>query len=397
MSCRIQFLDGDLTRFQWRRVDVAGKQESGEADSGELKQVCAKAGPVSVFLPQQDILLTRAMLPPRASKQQLNAIAFAIEEQLADDIDDDFFAVLPQQADHSVPVAVISRDIMDRLTALLGEQHVQSRHVLPQVYLCPISHEDDWLASVCALEDGYLVRYGQHAGFYCSPAALGKALALLRARFPQNPGRVDFYGDDAPPELQHGGLQCQQFSRLDPLAGEIEFATCINLKQKEYQSSNAWLGLIKSWRWPLLAVMLLLAVFGANTLVGYWRMDAELRDLVGQQQQLLKTHLPEVTPGAHPKDQLVKALAANRSPDQDAGFLNLLHEYAELNSSVRGLTTSKILFQQSRLVVNVESQDLRSLDALREKLASSRFPASVENVNIKPEQTTARVILGAEK
>jgi type II secretory pathway component PulL len=141
----------------------------------------------------------------------------------------------------------------------------------------------------------------------------------------------------------------------------------------------------------------LLAVFGANTLVGYWRMDAELRDLVGQQQQLLKTHLPEVTPGAHPKDQLVKALSANRSLDQDAGFLNLLHEYAELNSSVRGLTTSKILFQQSRLVVNVESQDLRSLDALREKLASSRFPASVENVNIKPEQTTARVILGAEK
>ncbi len=395
MACRIQFVDYELTRFRWLRTLTNAEAESGEADSSELRNICAKAGPVTVFLPQQAILLTQALLPPRASKQQLNAIAFAIEEQLADDIDDDFFALMPQQPDGSVPVAVLARDLMDRLSALLAEQHVQTRHVLPESYLCPHSTDDAWLASVCPVADGYLVRYGLHVGFFCSETLLPQSLQLLKSKAPESRLRVDFYAEDVPAGLEQGGLDCRQFSRIELLAAPLELGACINLKQKEYQSSHAWLGVIRRWRWPIGAAAVLALVYLGSGVLDIWRMEKEYQALIAQQQGLLKAHVSDITPGPRPRDQLVRLLSSNRSLEQQAGFLDLLHEYTQLKDGLSTISTSKILFQQSRLVVNVESRELKGLDDLREKLAKSEYPASVDNVNIKPDETTARVILGA--
>jgi general secretion pathway protein L len=394
VACRIQFVDFELSRFRWLRTLANTESESGEADSSELRNICAKAGPVTVFLPQHAILLTQAMLPPRASKQQLNAIAFAIEDQLADDIDDDFFALMPQQPDGSVPVAVLARDLMDRLSALLAEQHVQARHVLPESYLCPVSTEETWLATVCPLADGYLVRYGIHAGFYCCASLLPQSLYLLKSKASESRVRVDFFGDDLPAELEQGDLECRQLSRLELLAAPLELSACINLKQKEYQSSHAWLGVIRRWRWPIGAAAVLALVYLGSGALDIWRMDKQYQALIEQQRALLKAHVADITPGSRPKDQLVKLLSSNRSLDQQAGFLDLLHEYTRLKDGLQTISTSKILFQQSRLVVSVESKELKGLDELREKLANSQYSASVENVNIKPDETTARVILG---
>jgi len=395
MACRIRFVDSELTRFHWLRTLANADVESGEADSGELRNICAKAGPLTVFLPQQAILLTQAMLPPRASKQQLNAIAFAIEEQLADDIDDDFFALMPQQPDGSVPVAVLARDLMDRLSAVLTEQHVQTRHVVPEGYLCPQSTDEDWLASVCPVADGYLVRYGAHAGFYCGETLLPQSLHLLKSKAPEARVRVDFYAEDLPAELEQGSLECRQLSRIELLAAPLELSACINLKQKEYQSNHAWLGVIRTWRWPIAAAAMLALVYLGSGALDIWRMEKQYQELIAQQQGVLKAHVADITPGSRPRDQLVKLLSSNRSLDQQAGFLDLLHEYTQLKEGLQTISTSKILFQQSRLVVSVESRELKGLDELREKLAKSTYSASVDNVNIKPDETTARVILGA--
>ena len=111
MQCRINFHDRDLQHFDWIKLDETGSGviDSGSSASEQLRNICANASPVLVFLPQQDIHLTSAQLPPNASKQQLNAIAFSIEDQLADDVDNCFCAISGQQADGSVPVAVIER------------------------------------------------------------------------------------------------------------------------------------------------------------------------------------------------------------------------------------------------------------------------------------------------
>ncbi|MCK4707545.1 MAG: hypothetical protein KAU21_02925, partial [Gammaproteobacteria bacterium] len=108
MECRVQFHDISLQIIDWCRLDSSSGEviESGVSDSAQLAEICSGSTKTLVFLPQQNILLTSPQLPPKANKQQLNSIAYSVEEYLAEDIENCFFAVLAQQADHSVPVAV---------------------------------------------------------------------------------------------------------------------------------------------------------------------------------------------------------------------------------------------------------------------------------------------------
>ena len=149
MECRILFNDYPFDHFDWCKLEEGAGQvsESGSAEVAELNAITRDASSVLVFLGQRLITQTTAQLPPRASKQQLNAIAYSVEEQLAEDIEECFFATSTQAEDGSIAVMVIKRELMDEMTALLSEQHVQARYIVPQSYLCPWRGDADVLAS----------------------------------------------------------------------------------------------------------------------------------------------------------------------------------------------------------------------------------------------------------
>ncbi len=394
MLCRINFHDRKLESFDWVKLDDGGTGviDAGSSASDQLRQVCGGAGSVLVFLPQQDIHLTAAQLPPKASKQQLNAIDFAIEDHLADDIDDCFCAITNQQEDGRVPVAVIEREIMDDCVQLLAEQNINAREILAPVYLCPWSDEAGFLTSVSEYNGGYLLRYGEHAGLYCDATVLAQLLSLLHK---QNPAatRVDFYAETVADELLALGLEIYQHPPQDLLAANLDSKQSINLKQKEYQSAHVVLESIKRWKWPMLMAAMLLLLVLASSGLGLWTKSREYADLIGQQQALLKRYLPELEVSSRPRQQLIRQLAANQQGQGQTRFLDMLHEYANLISAFPDIKTSRLQYQQATLSASLESKNLKSLESLRSRLAESPFDAQIENVNISPQQTTGRLLL----
>ena len=71
----------------------------------------------------------------------------------------------------------------------------------------------------------------------------------------------------------------------------------------------------------------------------------------------------------------------------------MLHEFSGLISGFDDIKTSRIQYQQSQLLVNLQSKNLTSLESLRNRLAQSEFDAQIDNVNISPQQTTGRLVL----
>ena len=71
----------------------------------------------------------------------------------------------------------------------------------------------------------------------------------------------------------------------------------------------------------------------------------------------------------------------------------MLHEFSVLISGFDDIKTSRIQYQQSQLLVNLQSKNLTSLESLRNRLAQSEFDAQIDNVNISPQQTTGRLVL----
>ncbi len=398
MQCRILFHHEDEDHFDWCKLDETSGEviESGVSNFDELTTVCAENTSTLVFIPQQNILLTSPVLPPKANNQQLNAIAFSIEEFMAEDIEDCFFAVLTQQDDHSVPVAVINREEMDGWMQLLSSNHIHARFVLPQIYLCPWSTDDDLLATICPVEEGFLIRTGKHDGFFCRQAILPEMITLLEKNKSSTKSRIVIYGGDVLADFKSTDIVFEQQSAINLLSQPVELLSCINLKQKDYQSSHQWLGVVKKWRWPLTAMALLLVLLAAGTLLDGWKKEQHYMDLINQQKAVINQYLPDLKVGNQPKKQLIKVLADSRGGEGQVGFLDLLHEYSNLKAGLSGIKTQKILYQKSSLVVNLEAGDLNSMESFRSKLEKSSFPAQIDNVSISPDKTTGRLVMRSQ-
>src|ERR1700747_169039 len=105
----------------WLVIDARGNP-AGPPQSGPLSLAAPRAvgRRICVLVPGTDVLPAEPEVPMKAGTKLQQVVAYALEEHLADDIDDLHFAIGKRTPDSArTPVAVIRRALMDEwLTAL---------------------------------------------------------------------------------------------------------------------------------------------------------------------------------------------------------------------------------------------------------------------------------------
>src|SRR5579864_7035395 len=99
----------------WMVVDARGNP-AGPPQTGPWSLAAPRAAGrrICVLVPGTDVLLTEPEVPLKAGTKLQQVVPYALEEQLADDIDDLHFAIGKRAADSSrTPVAVVRRSLMD--------------------------------------------------------------------------------------------------------------------------------------------------------------------------------------------------------------------------------------------------------------------------------------------
>src|SRR6201999_1445602 len=99
----------------WLVVDPRGVSQ-GPPQSGPLSLAAPRSAGrrICVLVPGTDVLLTDPEVPTKAGTKLQQVVPYALEEQLADDIDDLHFAIGKRPADSvRTPVAVVRRELMD--------------------------------------------------------------------------------------------------------------------------------------------------------------------------------------------------------------------------------------------------------------------------------------------
>src|SRR5579864_8600526 len=99
----------------WIIADPRGNPTS-QPQAGPLSMAAPRASGrrICVLVPGSDVLLTEPDVPLKAGTKLQQVVPYALEEQLADDIDDLHFAIGKRAADSSrTPVAVVRRSLMD--------------------------------------------------------------------------------------------------------------------------------------------------------------------------------------------------------------------------------------------------------------------------------------------
>ena len=387
----IRFADPDFAAFDWWRFDGDAENPVSEGHGqGEDLARLERASLCRVFLPQSRLLSLRAKLPPRASRQQLQAIGYALEDQLANDVDDNHYAIGAQQPDGQLPVVVIERSLMDRLLQRLREARMQCDALHAEMLLCPVPPAD-CRATLCERPGGWLLRLSEDEALALPPELLDDSLKLLLGAGSDAAGLACCASTDpsVPDELQKECKTLDCRPRRDLLSDRA-----VNLLQGDYRPGSRWRERVRAWR-PALALLLLL-IFVSLSLAGldWLNQKRQLAEIEQQQWALIDRYLPGAAHRGDPKRLLVQRLADFQKGARGNELVDLLSQFAEAWSAHSGVDLDRLVYRDGELVLDLETPKLRTLEQLQETLKNQDRNFRIENLDIGPSKTRARLILG---
>lgn len=354
---------------------------------------------VVLIVPGTDVLLTETRLPVRQPQKLLQAIPYALEDQLAEDIEHLHFATGPRQSDGSVPVAVVSRRRMDAWLEPFLAAGVRPDAMHPDVLCLPPPHGDGPAWSVLLEPDCTLVRRERYQGFACEPALLAELAELaapppdLRVTVWAPAGDADA-GRALPGEVN---TVSSDGDALDILLRGLAARHSVNLLQGRYalgrEQARWWL----PWRaTAALAAALLLLHLGVQG-VSLWRLSARAAALETEAGVTFQTLFPEVDRIVNMRVQGERRLAElGRGGPGEAGLLFLLGHAARALSSTPGLVLDEMTYDDGRLALSLHGTDLQALERLRTEFAvRSGVTLDVESASADAEGVRIRVTLRA--
>lgn len=386
----VRFDDSALESFHWA---VTGSEITDQAiqwlpaSEAELLDLGQRHQSVVLVVPQQSVYLTEFEIPARASHQLLASIEYQIEEQLAIDVEQQHVAI-GDLSQNPVALAVVSRTLMDRCVELKKLYRLNVAQIIPEMFLCPLPAEPG-AASLIETNDGLLLRYGEYQGFACKQDLLPSMLEMIAVQQPIS--RLDCYLQHLPNLTIEGYTTLIHRFSLDEslIAKQV-----INLQQRDYQLSSAWRKLLGLWRATLILLAVALLATGVNKALALQDLETELGQIKTSQYELLKAYLPPTTRASdNLKQALVKLLKENQAGQNEASFLDLTQTFTRAKAAHAGVKVGKITYQDKRLSIDVTSPQLSNIESLQSTLESGGHLYKLEDLNIKPDLISARVIL----
>ena len=345
-------------------------------------------GEVVVLVPTRDVLRTLAEVPSRQHRQIVQAVPYVVEEQLAKDVEQCFFALGGRTPSGMIEVAVTDESNMQRWCQQLAEMQLTSALLLPRSELLP------WTGGVEALVEGdsTLVRWGEGLTLQIDTSQFAMTIALLDAQ--QKPHINIHVSEDelASIELQLRELEASEESppQVHTFAGSArnwlyhnyihaKNLDPVNLFQGEYKVETKEPGGNVVWR----SVAVLAACTLGTHLLSLLGQGVYLSIQAGEYQSAYQALYQEVFPAdGNVRDYRRRWNARLGSASEGNEFLSLFAQSsAGLNDA--GLTLRNVNFNESRgdLVLQVVASRSEALVEYAEMLAQQGLIAEIGTIS----------------
>ena len=395
-------LPTDVTEdVEWIIVDSQGVRKS-ELVRGSLDDAASAAidKPVIVLVPGEEVLTIGVDLPAKAGAKLRQAVPFALEDQLATDVEDLHFAQGTHGDSELLPVAVVARETMDGWVEHLRDAGIYPTRVVPDYH--GVQRMPNTI-SLLAAGRSIMVNDGANLVFVMRDLAPGDALTLAGVldtaesegaddtESPRHlvawcePEDVERYAHDwnaLRAELASVDVNVMPDGALPRLAATVASGAGIDLLQGPYGRRTEVAAMLRPWR--IAAVLLLgvivLALMGKG--VDYVRLDRQQAALQEQYIELYQMLQPgeDRTP-ADPigaADSLMRQLIGNNASSTQV-FLPSLMQLAEAISQNRDADVEAVSYRAGVIDVRLTAPNVATLDKIQKVVSDSgRFTASIQ-------------------
>ncbi|HLA75552.1 MAG TPA: type II secretion system protein GspL [Gammaproteobacteria bacterium] len=405
---------------------LAGSGEPlGAVHSGTLQEAAA-AGvgyQIVVLVPGSAVLLTRAAVPSTNRQRIARALPFALEEQLASDVEQLHFAIGRRQADQQISAAVVGRTDMDAWLAALQQAGIHADWLVPETLAVPRA-ADSWSVLVFDADTGTdasaapaqtalaLVSTDEQAGFATDADNLELMLTSTLANAAEHkPAGIHLINCSASASGIVPDSVAREFdiavtadTRNDHplmiLAKGFDEENAINLLQGDY-SRREQLG--KLWRpWRAAAALLLIWLVLQGGMM--WREISQLsRESQQLQQQIQRVYMqafPDARNVVNPRVQMQQRLDSLRAGQGQGGkgFLELLARSGGPLKDTPNLDLRNVSYKEGQLNLDLSIKDLQALDQLKQRLTGqAALSVEIQSATSQEDKVQSRLQIQAKK
>jgi general secretion pathway protein L len=374
----------------WLIVDANGAR-SGPVHSGPVADALglAQERRVVLLLPGSEVTLAEPELPMRGGARFAQAVPFALEEQLASDVELLHFALGARAVGAAgTPVAVVSRATLERWLAQVDAAGIE----VTAAYADSLAVPAAGAGLTLLLDDGALyVRREDSLPYVLDAEPLDGALELVLgagAVDAETGEHVTFYSGTAEYERQREiieGLRSRTATlqvKLLPdgplplLAAQAVTGAGVNLLQGNYAPRSSLGNRLRQWRLPAALAAALALLFTGSQAATWWQQSRKERALDAEIAQVFAQALPG-QPVVDVRAQLQGALGSAGSAG--GGLLAAMSALAQAMAQAPAARIEAVSFRGNALELRLTAPTIESLDGIKQGMSRDGIQAEIQS------------------
>lgn len=414
----IRISDDPAEPAHWMAVDASGARRSPPV-TGPLEQASADTGDrkVIVLVPSAEVLTTSLDIPVKGGARLLAALPYALEEQLADDVDKLHFAAGARRPSGRVPVSVVSKSKLSAWCERLADAGLRPASIIAENHgLARIPGT----ISMLVADGQVLINDGAEIELAMQDVSPGDALAAIGAldggdrdpdelRVDALPRHVLVYCEaDDNERFEHDWLAIRhELESLDVnllpdgvmprLAVTVATGAGINLLQGDFAVKSEYSGLLRPWKY---AAILLLGLIGIGLLAkatDYYSLKRQETALRAQFQDEYRTIAPDAAEVRDPSAVVASLKARTGRSETPQVFLNSLTNLGNALRANNDAQIEAISYRSGVVDVRLTAPNVTTLDSIQRMIGEGgRFSASIQSTDQVGERVNSRIQIQAQ-
>ncbi|MCM2310591.1 MAG: type II secretion system protein GspL [Steroidobacteraceae bacterium] len=387
----------------WLIVD-GNAARSGPVQSGPVADAlgAAQGRRVIVLLPGSEITLAEPELPFRGGARIAQAVPFALEEQLATDVEALHFAVGSRPVGAAgTPVAVVSRAALERWLAECDAAGLEVSSAYADSAAVPVA------GAGCTLlldESQLYVHRSNSLPYVIDAEPLAGALELVLPT-PSDGGEsgehVTFYSGTAEYERHRElieGLRARTATlqvKLLPdgplplLAVQAVGGAGVNLLQGAFAPRTSLQTRMREWRLPAALAAAVVLVFVGSQAASWWQQSRAEKALDAQIAEVFAQALPG-QPVVDPRAQMQGALGSGGA---SGGLLPAMSVVAQAMAQAPAARVRSVSFRNNVIELNLKAPTIESLDGIKQGMNRNGITAEIQSANPSGDAVDGRLTL----
>lgn len=373
----------------------------GKSSAQDMASI-ARGKKVSLLIDSRYTTVMSVKVPSKNRSKQLQAIPYAMEDHLAEDLEDIHFAIGRADSHNQIPVIAIKRSLMQDTLSLFSAAGVHIDYMSADCTALPIS-DNTW--SLLLFEQNAIISTSSADAQSCESENLELIFHALLEQASDKPAQIKCFSTEAD-QQQLGFLQQLDMEiilqpikshPLEIFVDQLQHLPSLNLLQGKFtqkrKSAHNWL---QPWKYTAIAASLFAALYLGLLSLQSKQLEAENLLLSRNIETEFRRAMPDARNLSNMQKRVerrLQELKSAASRDNNNRFLHLLSSATPALSLANNITINAAVFRNNYLDLDISTNSLQNIEQVKSQLLKLPDIKTVLSTTVEKDAVNGRLRL----